>query len=152
MDDLKLYAKNENGLESLVQKVHIFSYDIDMEFGIDKCATLVLKRGKATKFDGILLPDGRFMKGLIERTGYKYLDILQADQILYTKMKEKMKAEYLRRVSKVLETKLNCGNIIKGINTWAVSLLRYCVAFIDWNFAELIQLDQGTSCINYDNV
>ena len=57
-------------------------------------------------------------------------------------MKEKVKAEYLRRVCKILETKLNDGNIIKGINTWAVSLLRYSAAFIDWNCAELPQLDR----------
>ena len=42
MDDLKLYFKKEKGLESLVQPVRIFSDDIGMEFGIDKCATLVL--------------------------------------------------------------------------------------------------------------
>ena len=41
-----------------------------MEFGIDKCATLVVKIGKITKFDGIPLPDGRVMKGLIEGAGY----------------------------------------------------------------------------------
>ena len=76
------------------------------------------------------------MKWLIEKAGYKYLGIIQADHIRYTEMKEKMKAEYLRRVLKVLETKLNNGNIIKGINTWAVSLLRYSAAFIDWNCPE----------------
>ena len=86
-----------------------------MEFVIDKCATLVLKRGKIKKFDGISLPDVRVMKGLIEGAGYKYLGILQADQIRYTEMKENVKAEYLRRVRKVLETKLNGGNIINGI-------------------------------------
>ena len=98
MDDLKLYAKSKKGLGSLVQTVTIFSDDIGMEFGIDKCATLVLKRGKITKFDGISLPDGRCMKGLIKGAGYKYLGILQADQIRYTEMKEIVKAEYLRRV------------------------------------------------------
>ena len=71
------------------------------------------------------------MKGLIEGTDYKYLGILQSDQIRYTEMKEKLKAEYLRRICKVLETELNGGNIIKGINIWAVSLLRYSVAFTD---------------------
>ena len=45
MDDLKLHAENEKGLESLVQTVRIFSDDIGMEFGMDKCATLVLKGG-----------------------------------------------------------------------------------------------------------
>ena len=83
MDDLKLYAKNEKGLESLVQTVQIFSDDIGMEFDIDKCATLVLKRGKITKFDGILLPDGRVTKELIEGAGYTYLGTLQVDQIQY---------------------------------------------------------------------
>ena len=53
MDDLKLYAKSEEGLESLVQTVRIFSDDIGMEFGIGKCATLVLKRGEITESDGI---------------------------------------------------------------------------------------------------
>ena len=80
MDDLKLYAKNEKGLDSLVQTVRIFSKDIGMEFGIGKCGTLVLKRGKIRKLDGISLPDGKVMKGLIEGAGYKYLGIIQADQ------------------------------------------------------------------------
>ena len=52
-------------------------------------------------------------------------------------MEEIVRAEYHR---KVLGTKLNGGNIIKGINTWAVSLLRYSAAFIYWNCAELTQL------------
>ena len=93
MDDLKLYVKNEKGLDSLVQTVRIFSDDIGMEFGIDTCATLVLKRGKLTKFDGISLPDGTVKKVLIEEAGYKYLGVIQADQIRYTEMKEKVKTE-----------------------------------------------------------
>ena len=84
------------------------------------------------------------MKVLIEGAGYKNLGILQADQIRYTQMKEKVKNEYLRRVRKVLETKWNGGNIIKGINTWTVSLLRYSEAFIDWNCTELTLLDRRT--------
>ena len=52
------------------------------------------------------------------------LGILQANQIQYTEMKEKVKAKNIRRVHKVLVTKLNDGNIIKWIKTWAVSLLR----------------------------
>ena len=97
MDDLKLHSKNKKGLDSLVQTVQIFSDDTGMEFDIDKCATVVLMRGKITNFDEISLPDGKVMKGLIEGAGYKYLGIIQADQIRYTEMKE--------RVYKVLETK-----------------------------------------------
>ena len=43
-----------------------------MEFGTDKCATLILKRGKITKFVRISLQDGIFIKGLIEGADYKY--------------------------------------------------------------------------------
>ena len=44
----------------------------------------------------------------------------------------------------ILETKLNGGNIITGINTWAISLLRYSAAFLDWTAAELEQMDRRT--------
>ena len=43
------------------------------------------------------------------------MGIIQAYQIQYMEIKEKVKTEYLRRVRKVLETKLNGGKIIKGI-------------------------------------
>ena len=38
---------------------------------------------------------------------------------------------------KILERKLNGGNIITAINTWAISLLSYCTAFPVWAGAEL---------------
>ena len=46
MDDLKLYARNENQLDLLIQTVRIISKDIGMKFGIEKCAVLVLKRDR----------------------------------------------------------------------------------------------------------
>ena len=38
INDLKLYSRSEKGLDSLVQTVRVFSEDIGMEFGIEKCA------------------------------------------------------------------------------------------------------------------
>ena len=35
IDDTKLFAKNEKELETLIQTM-IYSYDIEMEFGIEK--------------------------------------------------------------------------------------------------------------------
>ena len=46
MDALKLYSPSEKGLDSLVQTVCVFSEDIGMEFGIEKCAMLVMEKGK----------------------------------------------------------------------------------------------------------
>ena len=45
-DDIKLFAKNEKELETLIQTVRIYSQDIEMEFGIEKCAMLVMKSGE----------------------------------------------------------------------------------------------------------
>ena len=36
MDDLKLFVKIKNPIDSLVQTVHIYSEDIGMQFGIKK--------------------------------------------------------------------------------------------------------------------
>ena len=66
MDDLKLFGKNEKELESLVQTVRIFSDDIGMKFGLDKCAVMTMKRGKKIHSDGINLPDGSQLRGLGE--------------------------------------------------------------------------------------
>ena len=53
MDDLKLYSRSENGLGSLVQAVRVFSEDIGIEFGIERCAMLVMEKGRIVKSVGI---------------------------------------------------------------------------------------------------
>ena len=69
MDDLKLFAKNEDLIESLVNTVRIFSEDIKVEFRLPKCGALIMERGKAVKSEGINIPDGKMMKN-IEEGGY----------------------------------------------------------------------------------
>merc|ERR1712100_203692 len=76
MDDLKLYAKDEADLDKLINVVSVFSRDIGMEFGLDKCAVLVMKRGIKARCEGIQLPDGRMMEAL-DDGGYKYLGVLE---------------------------------------------------------------------------
>ena len=49
------------------------SQDIGMDFGIDKCTKLMLRRGKVTASDGIQLPGGRETKSLVEGSRYEYL-------------------------------------------------------------------------------
>ena len=117
MDDIKLFAKNEKELETLIYTVRIYSRDIGMEFGIEKCAMLVMKSCKRHLTDRIELPNKDKIKSLAENETYKYLGILEADTIKQAEMKEKIQKEYLRRTRKLLETKLNSRNLIKGINT-----------------------------------
>ena len=140
MNDLKLYGKDKAQLESLTQIVRIFSHDIGMQFGIEKCAVLVLKRGKVVESSGIQLPDDNEIKALKECEGYKYLGVIEVDEMLHSQIKEKVSKEYLKRVRKLGKSKLNGRNLIQSINTWAVSLIRYAGGIINWTKKELRDL------------
>ena len=98
IDDLKLYSRSEKGLDSLAQTVRVFSEDIGMEFGIEKCAMLVMGKGKIVKSVGIELPNGKVIKSLQECQSYQYLAILQAGRFLEEKMKLNISKEYIRRL------------------------------------------------------
>ena len=130
MDDLKLCIRSEKGLDSLLLSVRVFSEDTGMEFGVEKCAMLVMEKGKIVKSVGIELPDGKVIKSLQEGESYKYLGILETDKFLEEKMKLNVSKENIRRLRKVLKSKLNGGNVVHRVNTWAVSLLRYSAAFV----------------------
>ena len=45
-------------------------------------------------------------------------------------MKLNVSKEYIRRFRKVLKSKLNSGNLVRRVNTWAVSILRYSAALL----------------------
>ena len=45
---------------------------------------------------------------------------------------------------KVLKSKLNGGNLVRGVNAWAVSLIRYSAAFVSWRKSELQAIDRKT--------
>ena len=41
MDDLKLLGRNENDLKNEIKIVHTISKDLNMNFGLEKCARIV---------------------------------------------------------------------------------------------------------------
>ena len=71
-----------------------------MEFGIEKCALLVMKSGKRHMTDGMELQNQDKIKTLREGETYKYLGILKADTFKQAEMKDKIQKEYLRRIRK----------------------------------------------------
>ena len=93
---------------------------------------LVIEKGKILKLVGRELPDGKVIESVQEGESFKYLGILESDRFLGEDMKLKVSKEYFRRLKKVLKLKLNGGNLVQGVSTWAVSLLRYSAAFLSW--------------------
>ena len=59
-------------------------------------------------------------------------------------VKDRLSKEYVRRVKKVIRSKLNGGNMVRVINSWAVSLLRYSGGVVRWTKVELMNLDRKT--------
>ena len=54
----------------------------------------------------------------LEGESYKYFGILEADNFLEEKMKLNVSKEYIRRLRKVkVKSKLNGGNLVRGVNT-----------------------------------
>ena len=100
MDDIKLFAKNEKEVETLIHAIRIYIQVIGMEFGIEKCAMLVMKSGKRHMTGGMELPNHAKIRTLGENETYKYLGILEADTIKQVEMKDKIPKEYPRRTRK----------------------------------------------------
>ena len=125
-------------------KNHLLTLEGHTLKGVEKCAMLVMKSGKRHMTDGMELPNHDKIRTLEENETYKYLGILEANTIKQVQMKDTTRKEYLRRTRKLLETKLSSRNLIKGINTWAVTLDRYSGSFLKWTRDELEQMDQRT--------
>ena len=117
----------------LIQVIKISSQDIGVEFDLEKSAMLITKSRKREMMEGIELPNQERIRTPGELETYKNLGILEANTIKKSGdeiKNRKNKKEYLRRTRNFLETKICSRNIIKGINIWAVQLLRYSGPFL----------------------
>ena len=52
MDDLKLFFKSEEQIDTLVRNDHVFSTDIGIEFVMKKYGILTMKRRKVVRCEG----------------------------------------------------------------------------------------------------
>ena len=75
MGNIKLYAKNEQDIYSLIHLTRVFSSDIGTTFGLAKCRRLIVNRGKVKSTSEISLPESQIDS--IDES-YKYLKILQS--------------------------------------------------------------------------
>jgi hypothetical protein len=144
VDDLKLYAKSEDEMKGMIRIVEMFSKDIGMAFGINKCKWCKVQKGTVVQADSIQTEFGEIQA--LEEQGecYKYLGILEREGVAKAKMKDLVKGEYKRRVRCLLRSALNSKNLCLGINTYAVSVVRYSAAILDWTQEEIDKLDRST--------
>ena len=103
MNDIKLYAKNEQDIDSLIHITRVFSSDIGITFGLAKGGRPIVNRGKVKSTSGISLPERQ-----IDDIGdtYKYLIILQSFGSNNEEIRCKATSEYRNRVRRVQRSKL----------------------------------------------
>ena len=128
MDNLKLYGRCEKELESLINVVLLFSGGTELEFGLNKCAVLVLKQGLKVRCKGAVLPGGQVMDE-VDENGYKYLVVLEDADIILKELKVKVKQACLRRAKLMARSKLYDGNLITAINSWGIGSEVQCRDF-----------------------
>ena len=73
----------------------------------------------------ILLPNQEGIRIFEENEHYKYLGIVEVNTTLQAEMREKNNKRVLPTNVKLLKTKFCRRNLIKEINIWAVSLVKY---------------------------
>jgi hypothetical protein len=140
MDDLKIYASNETQLKHMINVTHKFSEDIGMRFGLDKCRTLHINRGKITNIDDTLFPG---IEAMTMEERYKYRGIKQATTMDRGEVKEEITKQFQKRIDATLKTELNDKNTTKAINTFGIPVLTYTFGIIKWSETDLNNLQHA---------
>ena len=140
-----------------------------MSLGLDKWAVLEMKRERKVSNTGIKFQDDQHI-GDVDIGRYKYLGILQLEQILNTRIKDNItqyirrhqcikenisefirqkyiRQEYIKRVKKLCQSKLNVGNLKNGLNAWGRGVVRYSAGTVDSTKEELLNIDKKTKKI-----
>ena len=88
IDDLNLFSKSEEQIDTLVRTVHVFSTDTGMDFGMRNCGVLTIKRWRVVTCEGIKLPNSEVMKG-VKKEGHTYLGIVELGNFIENEREEK---------------------------------------------------------------
>ena len=119
MDDIKLFAKDEENLEDLMSETKRILQDVGLQLNKKKSATNCL-------------PDNPIAEILQEHNTYKYLGFDETKNGAYSnKTLQRVEDEMMKRIDLLLGTKLNAKNLFTGLNEWAISLVDYMSGVFD---------------------
>jgi hypothetical protein len=135
MDDIKLYASTKTQLDKLIEIVSIFTHDIGMKFGLDKCKTLSIVKGKINNVADTR--EEHFFDQLEENEYYEYLGLKQSNRFNQKIIKKAIIQETIGRVHKITKSKLKGKFLVKAINSFAIPVLTYSFGVIKWTETEL---------------
>jgi len=112
-----------------------------MEFGLDKCAAIVLKHGKLTKNQNISLNIQTVIRNMELDKTYKYLGIEEGGGIDSSQLMDRLVKEYYHWVRQIVKAELTLKNKITAINNLALPLLVYSFGILSWLGKEIEKID-----------
>ena len=125
-----------------MQIVRTFTDNIHMEFGLDKCPKIVLKKVKLVHSQNLTSTE-KHKRSKRENT-YRYLGIEESEGILHQQMKENLKKEYTRILRMVMKSKSNAINTITAIRALVIPVLRDSFGIINWRLEAIRKIDTKT--------
>ena len=142
MDDIKLFAKSEKELEILILTVKIYGKQKGIRYWIEKMChannekrkPTNVGRNRTTKLGKNQNARGKENFQLLGNTGNWHNHTCSGER------KKKVKS-ISEEGKKLLETKLNSWNLIKRINTKAVTLERYLGSFLSWTLTSTNRIE-----------
>lgn len=151
MDDIKLYTSSETQMKQLLKITENISKDIGMEFGMNKCKTLHIERGKWKNTLAKDTLNNEIMDTLKQTETYKYLGFQQNTKLSHTDIKKSLKDIYNSRLTSILKSKLNSRNLFKAINTFAIPILTYSFGVVKWSSTDLENINRHTRKLLFKN-
>ena len=142
MNDLKIYTGGPDKLREAMECVEKTSNAIGMRFGVRKCGTAHMQKGKVLAGPDNPERSEESIRSLEKGTTYKYLGLEQLFDVDDSKIKACLINELRRRLHKVWGSHLNGKNAAEASNMLCASLLRYSYPVLKWTQSELPKLDR----------
>ena len=142
VDDLKLYAKSENKISVVTKKVKEMYEDIGISWGLEKCASLHVVRGKVSKSEDLPIGAKDSISVMEASNKYKFLrkyeNFEQLDKFTFQQAEE----EYLRRLNVIWSSPLSVPRKLTACIVFAMPALEYFMGTSDWLIADIQNLDR----------
>lgn len=142
VDDVKVFGSTHNQLSSLLQTLQFISRDIHMEFGIEKCKSLHIERGKWTEPEEKVELNGEVLDAMQSTETYKYLGFQQNTRINHTRTKKELTEKFKDRVTAIVRSYLSSKSMFIAINTYAIPVISYSFGIIRWSPTDLASLNR----------
>ena len=114
-----------------------FSKYICMDFGLYKYAVVHIVKGDiiySSLVKGIPL--------LLSEDNYKYLGIIQCNEIIQNEVKDRTKKKFLSRVRNILKADISAKNVTSSIKAFAMPIMRYGFGILKWGLTKMRALDR----------